>query len=445
MGRILLIDDDDSLREVVQFILTDSGHEVLTAADGREGIGLLDREPDLVISDIRMPGIDGMEVLRKIRGRKDPSPPPVIMLTAHGTVEQAVEAMGLGAFTYLLKPFARDELRATVDQALSKRALERENARLRDLLKKPATDSGMIFTSGLMADLMDQLRRAAPTGAAVLLTGESGTGKELAARACHDLSDRWDHPFVAVNCGAIPTGLMESELFGHARGAFTGAGHRVPGRIRGAEGGTLFLDEIAELPVALQPKLLRVLETKLVDPIGEARPVPVDFRLVCATNRDLEVEVAAGRFREDLLYRINVLQLTLPPLRDRPDDLKPLWDHFTRLHGGDDVATHPDLLKALAGMPWPGNVRELKNLNQRLVLMREDDLLKRTDLARLAPRAGRRTPATTDLSGKSLVALEKEVILRALELCGGNRTRTAAYLGIPRHVLVYRINKYDLT
>ena len=458
MGRILLIDDDNSLREVVQFILTDAGHEVLSVADGPAGLELLAREPDLVITDIRMPGMDGMEVLRKIRETTPPAPPPVIVLTAHGTVEQAVEAMQLGAFTYLLKPFAREELKLTVEKALHTRSLEVDNVRLRRLLKQRAPESGMVYSSRLMADFMDMLRQVAPNDATVLITGESGTGKELAARACHDLSARWDKPFVAVNCGAIPGTLMESELFGHAKGAFTGAGRAAPGRIRTAQGGTLFLDEIAELPLDLQPKLLRVLDTKQVDPVGGSRPIDVDFRLVCATHRDLAEETAQGRFREDLLFRINVLQLTVPSLRDRPEDVDPLWDHFTRLHGGQDLVTDPDLLTALKGRDWRGNVRELKNLNQRLVLMRHEDKLTLADMNRLAPQAGDLAPATAGreemadglplgprpAGGLSLIALEKEVIRRALDLCGGNRSKTAVYLGIPRHVLIYRINKYEL-
>jgi len=458
MGRILLIDDDNSLREVVQFILTEAGHEVLAAVDGPSGLALMDRNPDLVISDIRMPGMDGMEVLRRIRDIAGINPPPVIMLTAHGTVEQAVAAMQLGAFTYLLKPFAREELKLTVEQALHTRSLEKDNSTLRRLLKQRTPESGMVYRSRLMADLMDLLRRVAPNDATVLVTGETGTGKELAARACHDLSDRWDKPFITVNCGAIPGTLMESELFGHAKGAFTGAGQAAKGKIRTAQGGTLFLDEIGELPLELQPKLLRVLDTKQVDPVGDTHPVDVDFRLVCATNRDLETETEQGRFRKDLLFRINVLQLAMPPLRDRPEDVGPLWDHFTLLHGGQDLATNPDLLEALKRRPWNGNVRELKNLNQRLVLMRKTDNLTLADLERLAPRAGDLAPVSCGRNetegglpllplppgGMSLVELEKEVIRRALDLCGGNRSKTAGYLGIPRHVLVYRINKYEL-
>jgi two-component system NtrC family response regulator len=367
--------------------------------------------------------------------------------------------MRVGAFTYLLKPIARDALKAAVDQALRTRALQKDNDRLRTLLELKAPDTGLVYRSAVMEEFADQLRRAAPTDATVLITGESGTGKELAARACHDLSPRWDQAFVAVNCGAIPRELMESELFGHRRGAFTGADRDFQGRIRLADGGTLFLDEIGELPLELQAKLLRVLETRQVDPVGSDRPVAVDFRLVCAANRDLPAEVAAGRFREDLLFRINVLQLTLPPLRDRAGDVALLWEHFTRLHAGEDLVSEPSLMAALEARPWRGNVRELKNLNQRLVLMRSGEALSAADLVRLAPEAAPPAPPPGEPvsaepaglplgplppEGLSLIELEKEVIRRALAHCGGNRTRAAAYLDVPRHVLVYRIDKYGL-
>jgi DNA-binding NtrC family response regulator len=459
MARILLIDDDSSLREVVNFQLTEAGHEVLPAASGEVGLARLVDNPDLVITDIRMPGIDGMEVLRRIVDGDDPMAPPVIVFTAHGTVEQAVEAMKLGAFTYLLKPFSRAELVLTVDQALHTRTLEVENTRLRSLLRTRSSETGMVFRSRAMTRLMAQVKQAAPSDATFLITGESGTGKELVARACHDLSARWDQPFVAVNCGAIPAELMESELFGHAKGAFTGADRPAQGRVRSAQGGTLFLDEIAELPIQLQPKLLRVLETRQVDPVGQSQPVDVDFRLVCATHRDLEKEVAAGRFREDLFFRINVLPVHIPPLREHPEDIELLWNHFTRIHGGEELTSEADLLAELGEMPWRGNVRELKNLNQRLVLMRGGSPMTLEDLKRLAPRSRATEPVVgTEVQaepgilhlgplpeeGLPLVELEKEIISRALEKCGGNRSRTAAYLSVPRHVLVYRIDKYGL-
>ena len=466
MARILVIDDDDSLREVVRFILTEAGHEVLTAGDGTSGLAQLDAEPDVVITDVQMPGPDGLEVLRRISTGDNPDAPPVILLTAHGSVQQAVQAMQTGAYTYLLKPFARDELRLTVEQAAHLHSLERDNLRLRGLLHSQRQGSDFVYRSETMERFLTDLRQVAGSDACVLLGGESGTGKELAARACHNLSPRWDQAFVAVNCAALPAELLESELFGHAKGAFTGAARSAMGKIRRAAGGTLFLDEIAELPLNLQPKLLRVLEDGWVDPVGAQKPIAVDFRLVCATNRDLMQEVAAGRFREDLLFRINVLHLELPPLRDRPDDIVLLWEHFTEHHSAEPVTSEPALLAELARRHWRGNVRELKNLNQRLVLLRSGPTLTLADLERLAPQAGRSPTGTsspvtydgdttsepaaglplTDLpdEGFSLPDLEKEVIARALAKCDGNRSRAAAYLGIPRHILVYRLQKYGL-
>ncbi len=461
MARILLIDDDRSLREVVTFILGEAGHEVLTAADGDEGILLADSvRPDLVITDIRMPGRDGMEVLQHIQRSDRKPPPPVIILTAHGTVEQAVAAMKLGAFTYVLKPFERDELKLTVEQALRTRHLETDNRNLRDLLRQKTAEPALIFGSGAMSRLVEQLRQAAPSEAAILLTGESGTGKELVARACHDLSPRWDRSFVVVNCGAIPADLMESELFGHAKGAFTGADRSAPGRIRRAEGGTLLLDEIGDLPLSLQPKLLRVLEDKQVDPVGGPGPVPVDFRLICATNQDLDRAVSEGLFREDLFYRIAIFRLHLPPLRERPEDLPLLWDHFTALHGGPGIGSEPELMGRLKERPWPGNIRQLKNLNQRLVLLRRSDRLTVGDLERAtaadpgfdarpggaaaADDPGRLPLGPLPAGGFSLPELEKEVVRQTLARFAGNKSRAAAYLGIPRHVLVYRIKKYGL-
>ena len=464
MARILLIDDENSLREVVKYILTDAGHEVLEAADGEEGVHLFETEaPDLVLTDIRMPGRDGMEILRHVRGHAEQPGVPVIIFTAYGTVEQAVSALQEGAFTYLLKPFNRDELALTVGQALHTRTLELENRNLRRLLRQRGAELPLIYASQAMEDLVAQVRQVAGSEATVLISGESGTGKELIARALHDLSPRWDKPFVAVNCGAIPTDLMESELFGHAKGAFTGAADDVKGRIRSAADGTLLLDEIGELPLALQPKLLRVLETKMVDPVGGPQSVAVDFRLICATNKDLTSEVQAGRFREDLYYRLEVVRLEVPPLRERPEDIPVLWQHFTRLNGGEGVRSDPQLLFRLTHFNWRGNVRELMNLNQRLVLMRRGDTLTEADLDRAvaAKKSGsdEASNGEDEVGGSvldrfllgplpeknfSLPDVEKEIIRRALVKCGGNKSRTAAYLGLPRHVLVYRLEKYNL-
>jgi len=468
LARILVIDDDASLREVLAFMLREAGHEVSEAADGEDGLRRADAEaPDLVITDMRMPPPGGMEVLRHLRQPGRDAAPPVIVLTAFGDVGQAVEAMKLGAYSYLLKPFKRDELRLTVEKALLAGALEAENRNLRRLLHRHAEQPSLLYASAAMARVHEQVQRVADTDVSVLVTGESGTGKELVARALHDLSSRWDQPFVAVNCGAIPAELMESELFGHARGAFTGAVAATQGRVRAAAGGTLFLDEIGDLPLALQPKLLRVLETRRVDPVGGARPVPVDFRLVCATNRDLAADVRDGRFREDLYYRVEVVRLHLPPLRERPEDVTLLWEHFTRRHAGEQVRSTPALLARLAAQPWPGNVRQLLNLNQRLALMRRGDVLDEPDLDRALAAGGTMLAATPVAAGAPapvdtpapgargvlgplpddglpLADLEAELIRRVLAKFGGNKSKAAAYLDIPRHVLVYRIAKLGL-
>ena len=457
MARVLLIDDDRNLREVVGFMLEEAGYAVETAGDAETGLArLVERGADLVLTDMKMPGRDGMDVLREVQ----PTGTPVIVLTAHGTVPQAVQAMQLGAASYLLKPFERAELLIAVERALADRALRRDNARLRDLLRRRRAEHGLVYRSAAMEALLEQARRAAESEAPVLITGESGTGKELVARLVHLASPRWEGPFVAVNCGAISGELAESELFGHVRGAFTGADRDHTGRLRAAAGGTLFLDEVGELPLALQPKLLRALETRQVDPVGATAPIEADFRLVCATNRDLVAAAREGHFRDDLFYRLAIVVLEVPPLRQRREDIAPLWDHFTRAHGGEQVRTTPGLRAELESRDWRGNVRELRNLNQRLLVLRERDVLDTDDLARVAgagagtAAAGDPAPATgpglDDLpllgplppDGLDLPALEREIIRRALAHCDGNKSRAADYLGIPRHVLVYRLKKY---
>ncbi|MEZ4387863.1 MAG: sigma-54 dependent transcriptional regulator [Candidatus Krumholzibacteriia bacterium] len=451
MARVLLIDDDRNLREVVGFMLGQAGHEVLPAGSAEDGLARFARGgADLVITDVRMPGRDGLHVLAEVA----PTGTPVVVLTAHGTVSQAVAAMRAGASSYLLKPFERDELLVTVEKALQEGALRRDNAALRALLQRRRADHGLVFRSTAMTSLVEQARQLAASDAPALITGESGTGKELIARLLHRDSPRWEQAFVAVNCGAISGELAESELFGHVRGAFTGADRDHQGRMRAAHGGTLFLDEIGELPPSLQPKLLRALEARHVDPVGAIAPEPADFRLVCATNRDLAQAARDGTFRDDLYYRVAVVVLRVPPLRERPDDVDPLWDHFTQLHGGEGVTTTEALREVLRTRPWPGNVRELRNLNQRLVVLRRGPELDVADLQRIQQQAGEPAAppaaitsasqwlAALPPSGLDLPQLERQVIEHALVRFAGNKTRAAEYLGIPRHVLIYRLKKY---
>jgi two-component system NtrC family response regulator len=451
LSRILLVDDDRSLRGILAYSLREEGYVVEEARDGVDGLARFrESPPDLVIADLKMPRMDGLALLTEIRG--EGSEVPVIMLTAFGTIEQAVEAMKRGAFHYLAKPYNRDELRVVVRNALERTRLLAENRDLRSRLEKRAGGARLLFASKAMAFVVETIERVAPTDATVLITGESGTGKELVAQLLHQGSDRREKPFVAVNCGALPRELIESELFGHKRGAFTGATRDMPGKFRIASGGTLLLDEIAELPLDLQAKLLRVLETGEVDVLGGGGPVDVDVRLIAATNRDLAKESAGGRFREDLFYRLNVIPIHVPSLRERREDIPILWSHFVDHFGaGERIATEPELLDHLRSLPWRGNVRELANLCQRMVLLRKGGSLGLTDLppevrgevttAKAEP--GRYLAALPE-QGLPLRELEKEAIREALRKFGGNKSRAAKYLGIPRHILLYRLGKYEI-
>jgi two-component system NtrC family response regulator len=451
MSKVLLIDDDANLREVITFALREQGHEVSAYADGRSALaGLADVAPDVVVTDLKMPGMDGLGVLERVH-RSDPTI-PVIILTAFGSIEDAVEAMKRGAHDYLTKPFNRDELKLTVEKAAEQRRLVRENKELRERLREQTRRFEFVHASEASVQLLEMVKRIAPTDATVLITGESGTGKEVIAQALHGLSDRWDRPFVAINCAAIPRDLMESELFGHARGAFTGATTDKPGKFQRADKGTLFLDEIGDLQADLQTKLLRVIETRLVDVVGGTTPVQVDVRLIAATNTDLGARVREGLFRSDLYYRLNVIPIHIPPLRERLEDIPALWEHFVRKYAdGVSIRSTPGLIRALMRRAWPGNVRELANFCQRTILLRLSDTL---DEAGMLPSdealTGPAPVTSSNLLGElpedhmSLPGLERELIVRALAKQGGNRTRTAEYLGIPRHVLLYRMEKFAI-
>jgi len=444
--RILLIEDDASGRELGAFNLRNAGYEVDTAEDGEQGLAaFVPNRHDLVITDIRMPGMSGLEVLASIK-RTSPDI-PVLVITAFGSVDVAVDAMRAGAYDFIEKPFKRDQLLMTVERALENRSLRAEVQTLRRRSK--GVERTIVARSEAMMRVIEMADRVAPTDATVLVTGETGTGKELIARRIHARSRRGDGPFVAVNCAAIPAELIESELFGHEKGAFTGAVRPRKGKFRQAEGGTLFLDEIGEMPMALQGKLLRALQEHLVDVVGSDTPEHVDVRVVAATNQSLEARVAEGAFRQDLLYRLNVMEIRIPPLRERPDDIDALVEHFVKTLGGDrDIAVGAPLLSEMRSRAWPGNVRQLENACERLIILcpagelRAEDLPPPADVPEPVADPGEWPELPPE--GGGLVDLEKRVIERVLLLKNGNVSQAAAYLRVPRHILTYRMAKYGI-
>jgi two-component system response regulator FlrC len=438
--RVLIVDDDPALRRLARDVLADEGYELRDAADGDAALALLRAQPtDVVVSDLRMPGLDGMALLAA--ARRLPDPPAVILLTAYGTVPQAVEAMRLGAFDFVEKPLPSPAtLRRVVARALHGRAhpasppTAEEDSQADDYL------AGHMVAGPAMAEAVKLIRAVAPRDTTVLIAGESGTGKEVAARAIHALSRRAAGPFVAVNSAAIPEGLVESELFGHEKGAFTGAAASRAGVFESAAGGTVFLDEIGELPAPVQAKLLRVLQERTVTRLGGQRQSEVDFRLVAATNRDLAALVRQGRFREDLFYRVAVLSLALPPLRDRPDDLEPLVRRFLReLEPRRPVALTAAAWTRLRAHSWPGNVRELRNAVERALVLAGDAPL---DVAHLQLAPSSALPAAAGAAAATLDDLERRAILEALDAVGGNRKAAAERLGISLRTLQYRLKDY---
>jgi two-component system response regulator AtoC len=447
--RILIVDDDDALRDSLQLVLSSEGFEVVSARDGREALRLLaSSDPEIVLCDLRMPGMGGMELLPEI-ARRQPGA-TLILMSAYGTEELALEAMKRGAYDYLAKPFQPSEVLLTIRKAQERERLRRTNQLLRRDAQRSLGERPIVAASGAMIELLEVMERAAAFKTTVLLTGESGTGKEILARAIHAQSPRRREAFVAVNCGAIPEALLESELFGHARGAFTGADRARRGLFVEASGGTLFLDEIGELPTPLQVKLLRVLQEEEVLSVGESKPRAVDVRVIAATARDLELEVAAGRFRDDLFYRLNVVRLAVPPLRERREDIPLLVDHFLghfrEALGKPLLGMSDEALERLVGYAWPGNVRELENVIERAVILAGGDRLCVRDLpenvAHPAPDA---SGETRDLSLKQVRRVaEAETIRRALRATGGNRTRAARLLQISHRALLYKIKDYAI-
>jgi len=447
---VLLIDDDDSLRRVVEYNLREDGYDVVTAATGIEGLQLFQERPvDLVLTDVRMPEMDGVDVLARLKAIQ--SDLPVVMLTAHGTITSAVEAMKLGAFDYLTKPFERERLKAVVRKALEMAALASENRQLRQVIAERFSFASMIAGSRAMRAVTDTASRVAQADTTVLLEGESGTGKELLAKAIHFHSGRSRGPFVTINCGAIPEQLLESELFGHRRGSFTGAVSDKKGKFEAADRGTIFLDEIGELPLMLQVKILRVLQEREIDKVGDTRPIRVDVRVIAATNRDLEKMIADGGFRDDLYYRLAVVSIRMPPLRERADDIPLLVDHFLNKHTERLGKPRPDIDKVVYAAfnrhAWPGNIRELENVIERALVLDRDGRIGIDDMpGRL--RAADQQVGTLRMElpdeGISLEEVEKELLLAALQKHAWNQTRAANYLRITRSTLLYRIQKFGL-
>ena len=451
--RVLVVEDEESLRHVLTVILQDAGYEVRAVPDGAVAKAeLARRDFEVVITDVRMPKVGGMQLLDHLR-ETAPSV-TVIVMSAYGSHETALEAMKRGAYDYISKPFKPDEVVLVLRKAEEREQLRRENARLKAELDDKAGLTGLdglVGGSPGMQALFQKLRRIAGYKTTVLLTGESGTGKELVARALHRLSPRSDAPFVPVNCGAIPEALMESELFGHVKGAFTGAHAARDGLVTAAHGGTLFLDEIGELPLSLQVKLLRFLQEEEIRRVGDSRTTGVDVRVVAATARDLSEEIAAGRFREDLYYRLNVVPLELPPLRDRGGDIPLLVAHFLDRLGarlGKQVDGASDAALALLGAyPWPGNVRELENTLEQAVVLCDGPRLEADDLPeklRRTPKVDWQVPADTLSLKRATRFLEAELIRRALERTGGNRTRAAELLEISHRALLYKLKSHGI-
>jgi two-component system response regulator AtoC len=448
--RILVVDDDEALRESLAMLLAAEGYEVVTAGDADAAVARLEEPVDVVLCDVRMPGRDGLELLPELIRRLPGA--PVLLMSAYGSGDLAVEALKRGAFDYLAKPFQPSEVLLAIKKARERERLRRANALLRRDVSRAVGDRPIVAASPPMIDLLEILERAAEYKATVLLTGESGTGKEVLARAIHAQSARRGQAFVAVNCAAIPEALLESELFGHARGAFTGADRARRGLFVEADAGTLFLDEIGEMPPSLQAKLLRVLQEEEVMPIGESKPRRIDVRVIAATSRDLEREVASGRFREDLFYRLDVFRVRVPPLRERREDVPLLVDHFIarfRETLGKPVRTiADDALDRMVDHAWPGNVRELENVVERAMILADSDRITLADLPE-AIAAPRRKPALSPASGdfsmrRARRRFETELIRRALDATGGNRTRAARLLEISHRALLYKIKEYGL-
>lgn len=442
---ILVVDDDKLVNEFISETLGRTRHEITTAYSGEEARALLEqRSYDIVLTDIKMQKVSGMDVLRFVKERTPET--AVIMITAYGTVKNAVEAMKLGAFDYLIKPSSPDEIELAINRAHDLIALRSENQRLRAEMQERYKE--LVGESSTMIEIKNLITEVAPTRSTVLISGESGTGKELIARAIHYQSDRAEMPFVKINCPAIPEGLFESELFGHEKGAFTGADRQKRGRFEMADGGTILLDEISEIPVNLQGKLLRALQEREFERVGSVTPVQVDVRVLATTNRNLKKEIADGNFREDLFYRLNVIPVEVPTLRERPEDIPLLAEHFIRRYNnetGKEVrGVDSAAMKLFTAYHWPGNVRELENFIERAVVISKNRMLGVTDFPQSLV-LGKADEIGGDLRpGMSVHEAEKILILKTLKDQGGNRTRAAELLGINPRTLRNKLHEYGV-
>ncbi len=454
METVLIVDDEKNYPLILSAVLQDVGYETFTANSGHDALEILNHsDVDVVLTDMKMPGMDGMELLEKIKESNVHL--PVIMMTAYGTVEKAVEAMQKGAFNYILKPFDNERLIIFIKKAIEMYLVVKENIRLRDVVEKRFSFGNIIGKSKRMKELFHLIQKVAPSSATVLIEGESGTGKELVAKSIHFNSPRKDKPFIAVNCSALSENLLESELFGHERGAFTGAVASKKGRFELADSGTLFLDEIAELSQNLQVKLLRVLQERVFERVGGIRQIPVNIRIIAATNKDLNHQIKAGLFREDLYYRLNVIHITIPPLRERAEDIRLLVDYMiekyssARRPGQEVTGVDQEVDRLLYGYNWPGNVRELENVIERAMVLCSGNIIRVSDLPKDFKKSIGRSLHIDDIPAsarlyETLDMVEKKMIERALSITQNVQSHAAELLGIGKSGLNQKIKKYRI-
>ncbi len=445
---ILVVEDEKNMREILTMLLEQEGYSVVAAANGTEGVELLEKDIfDLIITDIKMPGTDGFGILKKAQ---EVSPDSVtIMITAFGTMESALEAMKRGAYDYIHKPFKIDEIRVIVRNAIDRRRLKAEVSLLRETVKSTYEVENIVGKSPKMQALLALVPKAATTSANVLITGESGTGKELVAAALHNLSPRSDKNLVAINCAAFPEGLLESELFGHMKGSFTGAVTNKQGLFEVAEGGTLFLDEVGEMPLSLQSKLLRAIETGTFRRVGGTGDIHVDARIISATNKNLKEEAESGGFREDLFFRLNVIPLHIPPLRERKEDIPVLAEHFLKKYSETPRQFSGSAMSLLMQCPWRGNVRELENLIERIVLFTDNEVITATDLppeiTGADDRKGQLPPVEDGVDLEAVLGdIEKNYLMEALHRAGGKKTEAARLLNLSFRSFRHKLSKYGI-